>query len=187
MAEKLSDPELMEEKKEPTASGLLGKKKLLILPLGVILLLSSGAGAVYFFAPQIIPASMKFWEKKAEEGEKKEEETKETKGKEPDRLVQGHIYTMDSLLVNLSDTDKLRYLKIRINLESMEGKPNEEYDKRLPQLRDSILTLLSSKTQKDIVDSEGKRRIKEEITARMNQILTQFKIQTVYFTEFVIQ
>lgn len=184
MPEKPKGLESSEEKKEP-ASAMTGKsKKIFLLTLGIILLFSSAAGAVFFLAPHLIPSSIKFWEMKAEEEVKKEEGAK---GKEPKRLAKGHIYTMDSLLVNLSDTDKLRYLKIRINLESQEAKLNEEYEKRLPQLRDSILTVLSSKTQKEIADSEGKRRLKEEITDRANQILTKFKIQNVYFTEFVIQ
>ncbi len=183
MAEKPQNPELKEKKEKAPPLPLWKKKKLLILILGFLLLLSSGAGAVFLFAPGIIPASLKVWEKKDEA----EKEKAAAKSKESDKDARGHIFVMDSLLVNLADLDKLRYLKIRINLESTEGKPNVEYEKRLPQLRDSILTVISTKTQKDIVDSEGKKKLREEITARVNQLLTQFKMKTVYFTEFVIQ
>jgi flagellar FliL protein len=189
MAEKPQDPGLKDAKDKAPPLQPLKEKKVIILFLGLLLLLASGAGAVYVFAPEIIPASLQVWEKKGEaEKSKVAEKNKEAeKSKEPDKDTRGHIYLMDPILVNLADTDKLRYLKIRINLESAEEKPNEEYDKRLPQLRDQILTVLSTKSQKDIVDSEGKKKLREEITNRVNQLLTQFKIQTVYFSEFVIQ
>jgi flagellar FliL protein len=94
---------------------------------------------------------------------------------------------MEPFIANLADSNQPRYLKIRISLESKEIKVNEEYEKRLPQLRDMILTLLSSKSYKDISDSEGKNRLREEITSRLNQLLSSFQVKAVYFTEFMIQ
>lgn len=94
---------------------------------------------------------------------------------------------MDPFIVNLADQNQPRYLKIRISIESKEIKVNEEYEKRLPQLRDMILTLLSSKSYIDISDSEGEKRLREEITSKLNQLLRSFQVKTVYFTEFMIQ
>jgi flagellar basal body-associated protein FliL len=37
---------------------------------------------------------------------------------------QGHIYSMDPFLVNLAAPDQIRYLKVRIAVESTEGKPD---------------------------------------------------------------
>ncbi len=101
--------------------------------------------------------------------------------------VQGYIYKMEPFLVNLVDPGQLRYLKITIHVESNQEKVNEEYEKRLPQLRDAILTILSSKNYKDIINSEGKTALREEIKGRLNQLLVGPKVQNVYFTEFVIQ
>ena len=100
---------------------------------------------------------------------------------------QGHIYKMEPFLVNLMDPGQLRYLKITLHVESNQEKPNEEYEKRLPQLRDAILIILSSKNYKDIMDSEGKTSLREEIKTRMNQLLVGLKVQNIYFTEFVVQ
>ena len=100
---------------------------------------------------------------------------------------QGHIYKMDPFLVNLMDPAQLRYLKITLHVESNQEKPNEEYEKRLPQLRDAILIILSSKNYKDIMDSEGKTSLREEIKTKMNQLLVGLKVQNIYFTEFVVQ
>jgi flagellar basal body-associated protein FliL len=37
------------------------------------------------------------------------------------------------------------------------------------------------------MDSAGKAKLRNEIAARLNQLLTTFQVRTVYFSEFVIQ
>ena len=177
MADRPVDVEL--EKKKPESAPPQPKKinKWVIVFLGLILLIGSGAGAIIFFAPGILPDSLDFLRVNGP-----------TKGgKEAAKKVQGHIYNMEPFIANLADQNQPRYLKIRISLESKEVKINEEYEKRLPQLRDSILTILSSKSHKEIFDSEGKKKLREEITSKVNQLLSSFKVKTVYFTEFMIQ
>lgn len=177
----MADPsvDIAREKGETSPAPAKPKKinKWLIVVLGFILFSGAGIGAVIFFAPWAVPDSLDFLAiKDPAKGEK--EATKKS---------QGHIYNMEPFVVNLADPNQPRYLKIRISLESKEIKVNEEYEKRLPQLRDTILTLLSSKYYKDISDSEGKKRLREEITSRLNQLLSSFQVKTVYFTEFMIQ
>ena len=149
----------------------------LIAILGLIVLSVAGIAAVIFFPPGAVPDSLNFLGKKDP-----------AKGwKEAVQKSQGHIYTLDPFIVNLADPNQQRYLKIRICLESKEITVNEEYEKRLPQLRDMILTLLSSKSYKDISDSDGKNKLREEITSKINQSLSSFQVKAVYFTEFMIQ
>lgn len=100
---------------------------------------------------------------------------------------QGYIYSMEPFLVNLAVPDQVRYLKVKIALESTESKPDEEYQQRLSQLRDSILTVLSTKRYQDIFDSEGKKKLKEEIISKLNALVSHFKVKAIYFTEFVVQ
>lgn len=97
------------------------------------------------------------------------------------------IYKMDPLIVNLADRETLHYLKIKIELESMEEKPNEEFEKRIPQIRDNILLLLSTKERTVLMDAEGKNKLRGEIREKVNQLLKNFKIKDIYFTEFLIQ
>jgi flagellar FliL protein len=94
---------------------------------------------------------------------------------------------MEPFLVNLADPDQGRYLKVKIVIESTEKKPDEEYQQRLPELRDSVLTVLSTKRYQDIFDSEGKKKLKEEIISKLNQLVSHFRVKTIYFTEFVVQ
>ena len=171
--------DIAKERSETSPAPVKPKKinKWLIAILGLIFLSGAGIGTVVFFAPWAVPDSLDFWGIKDP-----------AKGrKEVAKKSQGYIYNMEPFIVNLADPNQPRYLKIRISLESKEIKVNEEYEKRLPQLRDMILALLSSKSYKDISDSDGKNRLREEITSRLNQLLSSFQVKAVYFTEFMIQ
>lgn len=146
-----------------------GKKLLLII--GALVITLGALGSVAIFIPGLIPAGSK--------GQKVPQE--------PSLAKQGHIYEMDHFIVNLADAETPRYLKVKINFESEEPKSSEEYDQRLPQLRDAILTILSAKSYKEIYDSEGKKRLKAEIVSKVNPLLSHVKVKTIYFTEFVVQ
>jgi flagellar FliL protein len=152
-------------------------RRLLIVLIILIFLIGAAMGAVVLLAPGVIPDSLNLWGIKGA-GKKQ---------KEPEKKEQGHIYSMEPFIVNLADQGRPRYLKMRVSIESQEMKPNEEYEKRLPQLRDMILTVLSSKSYKEISDSEGKKKLREELILKLNQLLHRFQVKTVYFTEFMIQ
>ncbi len=153
------------------------KKKRLqrVIIIGSAVLVLGFAGAVFFLAPGLIPNP---WRSKTQPQKEGKAALKET---------HGHLYSMDPFVVNLADTDSQRYLKIKIDLESNEAKPSEEYGKRLPQLRDTMITLLSGKTFQEINDLGGKNKLKEEMMAKINPFVSGFKIKAVYFTEFVVQ
>ena len=96
-------------------------------------------------------------------------------------------YEMDSFIVNLLGREGKRYLKTTIELEVENDDIKKELAQRNPQLRDTILLLLTSKSFEDISMPEGKLRLKNELIARINQSLPDAGIRTLYFTEFVVQ
>ncbi len=173
MAEQASkEKETVQGEGSDASKAKKGKMGLFILigAMGLFLVL----GAVFFL---ILPQGMNPVKKGGDS-------TKETRT-EP--VVQGHIYSLESMIVNLADMDFPRYLKIKIDFESVAPKPHEEFDRRLPQLKDLILTLLTSKTYPEISDSNGKMKLKEEIIEKANGLFDTVKLKTVYFTEFVVQ
>jgi flagellar basal body-associated protein FliL len=107
--------------------------------------------------------------------------------KESRPVHSGHIYRMDPFVVNLNDENAMRYLKIKIEIESNQEDETPEYASRLPQLRDATLTILSGKNHKEIMSAEGKKDLKEELMERFNRLLRDFRVQKIYFTEFIIQ
>jgi flagellar FliL protein len=103
------------------------------------------------------------------------------------RVEMGPTFPLDAFIVNLAGTSGERYLKVTMELELKEGGLVSELEKRKPQVRDTVLLLLSSKTFEDIATFGGKTRLRNEVTARLNGILAPGSIKKIYFTEFVVQ
>lgn len=99
----------------------------------------------------------------------------------------GPLYSLGTLIVNLADEGGKRYLRVSIELELESQELIEEIEKRLPQVRDSILMILPTKTFADINTTPGKIAVRDELLAAMNGIVKTGKVNNLYFTEFVVQ
>ena len=99
----------------------------------------------------------------------------------------GTIYALDTFIVNLADTGGNRYLRITMDLELGIPELESELDKRLPQVRDSILMILPSKRFEDISPVAGKIALRDEILKTLNGFLAKGEITNIYFKEFVVQ
>jgi flagellar FliL protein len=99
----------------------------------------------------------------------------------------GTIYALDTFIVNLADKGGNRYLRITMDLELGNPELESEIEKRLPQIRDSILMILPSKRFEDISPIEGKIALRDEILQTLNGFLVQGEITNIYFKEFVVQ
>jgi len=99
----------------------------------------------------------------------------------------GTIYALDTFIVNLADKGGNRYLRVTMDLELGIPELESELEKRLPQVRDSILMILPSKRFEDISSVEGKIALRDQILERLNGFLTLGKITNIYFKEFVVQ
>lgn len=115
---------------------------------------------------------------------KAEEETEDPAGAAAEI---GAIYELETFIVNLAGDSGNHYLKVKVSLELDSEKVNPEIEKRLPQFRDTILTLLSSKTMEEVRTLEGKAQIRAEIITLLNQNLKSGKITNVYFGDFIVQ
>jgi flagellar FliL protein len=99
----------------------------------------------------------------------------------------GPLYSFDTFIVNLADPGGIRYLKVSMQAEVDSNKVIDEIEKRNPQVRDLILTVLSSKTYAEVSTPQGKIALKQEIIRRLNLILTTGTVRNVFFTEFISQ
>ena len=99
----------------------------------------------------------------------------------------GPILALETFIANLADEGGSRYLKATFQVEFLGAVVPPDVNARLPQIRDLLLTLLSSKTFDDVRTAEGKQQLREEIIARINQVLDRDAVKAVYFTEFIVQ
>ena len=194
--EKTQAPE--EEAKPPKGKKSLGKI-LIIVGVAVVLLAGGGFAAYTFLgkkpaadAPEAADTAAGAEapdapeESAAVEPPPAGEDAPEAEPKDLDKLI-GTMVPLETFLVNIDDEGTTRFLKTSLTLEVTGDDVEEEVKKRLPQVRDAVLLLLSSKSFADIRTYEGKFLLREEILDLLNGMLVTGKVKNVYFTEFVVQ
>lgn len=97
------------------------------------------------------------------------------------------LQDMETFLVNLSDPQGERYLKLTMRLRLSNPQTAAEFTERNSELRDAVLMLLSSKERDDISTLSGKMALKRALMAQMNRLLRQGQVEHIYFTEFLVQ
>jgi flagellar protein FliL len=164
-----------EEEAEEKPEG--GKSKTLVIVIALVVSLACiGAGVAFYL--------------KSSGGESAHPaKGKKSGGHAPSSEELPAIFAMEPFVVNIRDNSDVRYLKLKVEFEVVaEGKEvKAELDPYLPQLKDSILMLLTSKTMDEVKDVAGKSRLKQEIMSSACRILPRGKVTKVFFTDFVIQ
>ena len=97
------------------------------------------------------------------------------------------IADLDPFIVNLADTPEIRYLKVTLKVEADSSNTVEQIKARTPQIRDAILVLLTGLDSATARSPQGKHKLREDITDRINGLLPKKSVKSTYFTEFVIQ
>jgi flagellar FliL protein len=153
-----------EEKQKEVQEKPKSKKLLIIIPLLLVLLGGGGAGAYFKFvrAPD-----------------------ESTEGKK--QIESAIYYEMDTFMVNLADQGGKRFLKATIKLKVNSSNVVEECKERNFEIKDLVLTLLTSKESEDVMRAEDKLALKKQIIETINRILQKGQALDVYFTEFLIQ
>lgn len=151
-----------------------GKKMLIIiLAVVVLLVLVGGGAAVYLLTSK--PAA----EEQAGHGE--EEHADEEHPPVYEKL--------EAFTVNLGDGET--YLQVEINLLLADAQVQEKIKQRLPEVRNDIIRLLSSKAPEELATLEGKDKLAADIQKAINDVLGAKKaaegVKKVLFNAFIIQ
>ena len=173
-------------KEEPAAEAVAPKKKgkmlIIILAVVAVLVIGGGVGAYMLLSK---PAA----EKTAANGEEAEGE-EAAEGEEEDGDGHAPIYVkLEAFTVNLADQES--YLQTEIQLLVADAKVGEKMNARLPEVRDAMIRLLSSKTAEELSQQEGKDKLAGEIQKQINDVLGikgKLKgVKKVLFGAFIIQ
>jgi flagellar FliL protein len=171
--------DIKEDTKEDTKEEKKPKKSFLkFIILGVIVIVLGAGGYLG-------------WDlfKKRNQGETETSESSPQKKKKKMMEEAWIIFPLESFIVNLMDKAGAgrRYLKVQLELEIGDKTDETLLKKRIPQLRDTILLLLSSQTLSEINSMEGKLELKQALLASINRALGRRVVNRLYFTEFVVQ
>jgi len=140
--------------------------KTLFLIIGIIVIALVGGAAVYFL----------MFSGKGN----KEEHAPEAK-----KEVKSTLLAIDPFVMNLAEQG--RFLKVSMQFEIADAANQPMVVEHLPQLRDAIITLVSSKSADSLASPEGKFQLKDELLLRANQAIGKDVFKNLYFTEFVMQ
>ncbi|HDT15757.1 MAG TPA: flagellar basal body-associated FliL family protein, partial [Firmicutes bacterium] len=98
--------------------------------------------------------------------------------------------SLGEFIVNLADPTQQHFLRTNVSLELDYGSSmqlQDEVERRMPQIKDIVISSLSSKTSIQLADPENREALKKEIKDRINAILNRGQLARVYFTSFAIQ
>jgi flagellar FliL protein len=174
------DTEVEESEVKPPKKGgfPIGK----ILMVIVLALVSSAGGGLISFV--LISKTLAAPAKAGEKPEKAEQE------RIAEMLEKSAAIPLEPFVVNLADADAARYLRIKISLMiDDKNKLREVTENQALQLklRDVILESLSTKRSQDLINAEGKNKLRHEIQDKVAIYFRGPKLVDVMFTEFVIQ
>ena len=96
----------------------------------------------------------------------------------------GAIFPLDTFVVNLAGA---KYIRAQIQLEFNDRDVPKRFYSRMVPIRDSIITLLTSKTAEDLGSEKGKETLRTELKDIVNEMLRKEEVKKIYFTQFVIQ
>ena len=184
MSEEAAAPEAG---KTPAAAPALPIKLLIIVVAAALVAGLGGAFVIVKFMGGHNNAGGEAGDEHKSEAAAKSEGHGEAGGKQAAGAAPGVMFDLDPFIVNLADGPDIRYLKMTIKLEVENEAVSTNLSGRIPQLRDTILVLLSSKDSVTIRTPQGKFQLRDEITQRVNGLLPKPGVKTAYFTDFVVQ
>ncbi|MCE9549956.1 MAG: flagellar basal body-associated protein FliL [Betaproteobacteria bacterium] len=135
------------------AKSKLKSKKMLLIIIGSILILGIAGGAGWYFTKG---------DKHAEKSEKKISKSSS---------VEPKFVPLDPFTVNLQREAADQFLQIGITLKILQPELEEKIKKNLPEIRSRLLVLLSSKLPSELTNSNGKKKLANEIISETEIVL----------------
>jgi flagellar protein FliL len=162
MVDKKDDDNPDDAKQKPAK----GKGKGILIIIGILVLALAGGAFAY--------VQLTGGKGKAEAAKMEEKKTQKSA-----------LVALDPFVMNLSEQG--RFLKVVMQFELVDAADQPMVNERTPQLRDAIITLVSSKSVDAVSSPEGKFQLKDELLLRANQAVGKDVFKNLYFTEFVMQ
>ena len=102
-------------------------------------------------------------------------------------LVEGLIFPMEEIVVNLSDADANRYLRVGLALVLEEGVALETIEPEAPRAVDAAIDYLSSQSFETLREPGSKTVVRDELSAQIREAFGDEMVVRVLLTTFVMQ
>jgi flagellar protein FliL len=154
------------------ADGKPKKKGKLLIIIGLIAVLAGGGGGAWFFMQPKAGA--------------KAAHAKKEKSAKPPTFVE-----LDTFTVNLQPHSEGQFLQTALVAKLTDAAAGEQIKTHMPEIKNRILLLMSSKTAEELSSLKGKEQLGKAIAGQIKATLTDKEqaqhVAGVLFTSFVIQ
>jgi flagellar FliL protein len=99
----------------------------------------------------------------------------------------GPTVRFDNFTVQLKSLDVDRYAHLAIEIEVGDEGAKGLIEKKVPPIRDAILSYLSDRTPDELRGSDGLKEIKESMIKKLDELIPGHRIRNLYITDFIIQ
>jgi flagellar FliL protein len=100
----------------------------------------------------------------------------------------GPTYELGEFTLNLlSSPNQRRFIRTQIVLEASNKKVVGELEKRMPQVRDEVITIVRARTAEDLSTQAGMESLRLDILKAMNTLVSKGEVTDVFFIDLIIQ
>lgn len=100
----------------------------------------------------------------------------------------GPTHPLGEFTLNLlSSPNQRRYIRTEIVLETSNKKVVGELEKRMPQVRDEVITIIRARTAEDLSTQAGMESLRLDILKAMNALVSTGEVTDVFFIDLIIQ
>jgi len=154
-------------------------KKLIIIASAVVVLLGGAGAGVWLFAPDILPEFIR--PKDAAHG-KQSAKPEAAKERTPEVGADLEVF-----VVNLTGSVPGRYLRTSLSVGVKDQHEKEKIKEYSGPIRDAVIMYLTERQVEDLMDPQGKNKLRGELLKRINTAIGKPLVLNIYFKEFLIQ
>ena len=97
------------------------------------------------------------------------------------------VFLVEDMVVNPAETNGTRFLNTTIGLGVGDLLTKKILEEKAPQVRDALISILTTRTIPELVQPDGKKILRNEIIRRVDRIIAPYHVLEVYFVAFVLQ
>jgi flagellar FliL protein len=189
LEEKLGEEPEGKPESEPKKGGF--KLKLSIPPIVKNIVIFFAAFVVlvmaaYLLTSKVLKPFMKAQiQKSATQKTKAVAKRKVQKAQAPNEVKE--VFLVSDMIINPAETNGTRFLNTTIGLGVGDPLAKAALEERAPQVRDALISILTTKTIPELVHPDGKKILRTGIMEKVNKIIAPNRILEVYFVDFVLQ
>ncbi|TAJ08027.1 MAG: flagellar basal body-associated FliL family protein [Nitrospirae bacterium] len=98
-----------------------------------------------------------------------------------------NLFYMEPLIVNSRDIDATDFVRLTLTLELERPDVADDVQARLAAIENVVIITAASQDSKILRSVEGKTRLRDGLTRKINALLPNGGVRSVYFADFIIR